>query len=122
MIRILNTFCVALVGLSILALYHVSEQTRVARFELAGVNRQISREHATISVLETEWERVAGPARIQELAANHLGLNGTPAVQMSSFETLPRRGDDSAPLTNNPIAQANAQAPANLAPTARRGL
>jgi cell division protein FtsL len=122
MIRILNTFCVALVGLSILALYHVSEQTRVARFELAGVNRQISREHATISVLETEWERVAGPARIQELAANHLGLNGTPAVQMSSFETLPRRGDDTAPLTNNPIAQANAQAPTNLVPTARRGL
>jgi len=122
MIRILNTVCVALVGLSILALYHVSEQTRVAKFELAGVNRQIAREHATISVLETEWERVAGPARIQELAANHLGLSGTPAVQMSSFETLPRRGDDSAPLTTNPIAQANAQAPANSAPTAHRGL
>ena len=120
MIRILNTFCVALVGLSILALYHVSEQTRVAKFELNGVNRQIIREHATISVLETEWERVAGPARIQELAANRLGLNGTPAVQMSSFETLPRRGDE--PLNNNPIAQANAQAPANLVPAARRGL
>jgi hypothetical protein len=122
MVRILNTFCVALVGLSILALYHVSEQTRVAKFELTGVNRQIVREHATISVLETEWERVAGPARIQELAASRLGLSGTPAVQMSSFETLPRRGDDSAPLNNSPIAQANAQAPATLAPAARRGL
>jgi len=111
MIRILNTVCVALMGLSILALYHVSEQTRVARVGLNRVNRQIVQEHATISVLETEWERVAGPARIQELAASHLGLTGTPAVELSSFESLPRRGDDASPLNNSPIAQASAQAP-----------
>jgi hypothetical protein len=106
MVRILNTFCVALVGLSILALYHVSERTRVATVELNRVNHQIAREHATMSVLETEWERVAGPARIQELAASRLGLTGTPAVELSSFESLPRRGD--APLNNSPIAQASA--------------
>ncbi|HTP76981.1 MAG TPA: hypothetical protein VMJ73_08360 [Rhizomicrobium sp.] len=109
MVRILNTVCVALMGLSILALYHVSEQTRVASVELNRVGRAIVQEHATISVLQTEWERVAGPARIQELAAAHLGLTGTPAVQMSSFDLLPRRGDD-APLNNSPIAQASAQA------------
>jgi len=109
MVRILNTFCVALMGLSILALYHVSEQTRVASVELARVNHQIVQEHATISVLETEWERVAGPARVEQLAASHLGLTGAPAVQMSSFEALPRRGDDTAPVNNNPIAQASAQ-------------
>lgn len=120
MVRILNTVCVALMGLSILALYHVSEQTRVANVELNRVNRQIVQEHATISVLQTEWERVAGPARIQELAASQLGLTGTPAVQMSSFELLPRRGDDSAPLNNSPIAQASAQATEPPAP--HRGL
>jgi cell division protein FtsL len=109
MVRILNTLCVALMGLSILALYHVSEETRVASVELNRVNRQIVQEHSTISVLQTEWERVAGPARIQELAATHLGLTGTPAAQMSSFDSLPRRGDD-APLNNSPIAQASAQA------------
>jgi len=109
MVRILNTFCVALMGLSILALYHVSEQTRVASVELARVNHQIVQEHATISVLETEWERVAGPARVEQLAASHLGLTGAPAVQMSSFEALPRRGDDTAPVNNSPIAQASAQ-------------
>jgi hypothetical protein len=109
MVRILNTFCVALMGLSILALYHVSEQTRVASVELARVNHQIVQEHATISVLETGWERVAGPARVEQLAASHLGLTGSPAVQMSSFEGLPRRGDDTAPANNSPIAQASAQ-------------
>jgi hypothetical protein len=115
MVRILNTVCVALMGLSILALYHVSEQARVASVELNRVNHTIVQEHATISVLQTEWERVAGPARIQELAAARLGLTGTPAVQMSSFDTLPRRGDDAA-LSNSPIAEASAQATEPSAP------
>ena len=111
MIRVLNTLCVALMGLSILALYHVSEKTRVARVELAGVNQQIAREQADMSVLETEWERVAGPAKIQALAERDLGLTGAPTVQLSSFEALPRRGDD-APLTDTPIRQASVQVPA----------
>jgi hypothetical protein len=111
MVRVLNTLCVALMGLAILALYHVSERTRVASVELGQVNRAIAREHATMSVLETEWERVAGPARIQALAERDLGLTGTPTVQLSSFESLPRRGDD-APLSSSPIRQANAQVPA----------
>ena len=68
MVRVLNFFCVALMGLSILALYHVSEKTRVAQMQLDQVNRQIADEHGAIGVLQTEWERVAGPARIQQLA------------------------------------------------------
>ena len=112
MVRILNTFCVALMGLSILALYHVSEQTRVAGVELARVNRQIAREHAAMSVLETEWERVAGPARIQALAAEpsrpHRHARGAALLLRSA--AAPRRR--SAPLNNTPIRQANAQVPA----------
>lgn len=111
MVRVLNTFCVALMGLAILGLYHISEKTRVANVELMHVGRDIAREHAAMNVLETEWERVAGPERIQALAANRLGLTGAPAVQLSSFEALPRRGDP-APLSDTPIRQASAQAPA----------
>ena len=112
MVRVFNTLCVALMGLSILALYHVSEKTRVARVELAGVNHEIAREQADMSVLETEWERVAGPAKIQALAERDLGLSGAPTVQLSSFEALPRRGDE-APLTDTPIRQASVQVPAH---------
>ncbi len=118
MVRILNTFCVALMGLSILALYHVSEQTRVATVELNRVNHQIAREHATMSVLETEWESVAGPARIQQLAASRLGLTGAPAVELSSFNLLPRRGEAS--LNNSPIAQASVRTTEPV--TTRNGL
>ncbi|HEY0105826.1 MAG TPA: hypothetical protein VGB91_07050 [Rhizomicrobium sp.] len=112
MVRILNTLCVALMGLSILALYHVSERARVATVELSNVNAEIAREQATMSVLQTEWEHVAGPERVQALAASRLGLTGAPAVQLSSFEALPRRGDG-VPLTDTPIRQASAQLPAN---------
>ena len=72
MIRVLNFFCVALMGLSILALYHVSEQTRVAQMRAGPRSIARSRDNARhIGVLQTEWERVAGPARIQELAQSH---------------------------------------------------
>ncbi len=111
MVRVLNTLCVALMGLSILALYHVSERTRVAMVELHDVNAQIAREQAQMSVLETEWAHDADPTKIQALALSRLGLANTPAVQLSSFEALPRRGDE-APLSDSPIRQANIQAPA----------
>ncbi len=68
MVRILNFFCVALMGLSILALYHVSEKTRVAHMQMNQAVRQIAQERAHIGVLETEWQHVASPERIQQLA------------------------------------------------------
>ena len=108
MIRVLNFFCVALMGLSILALYHVSERTRVAQMELAKVHRQIGDARGSIGVLQTEWARVAGPARVQELAQRH-GMTDTASAQLSSFEQLPRRGD--APLNNSPLRNASAEAP-----------
>lgn len=109
MIRVLNFFCVALMGLSILGLYHVSERTRVAQMQLAKVDRQIADTRGGIGVLQTEWERVAGPARIQELAQRD-GMSDKSSVELSSFDLLPRRGD--APLNNSPVRNANAEAPA----------
>ena len=109
MIRVLNFLCVALMGLSILALYHVSEKTRVAHMRLDQVGRQIGDNRAAIGVLQAEWERVAGPARIQALAESKLGMSDTSSVQLSSFDLLPARGVD-APLGNSPLHNANAVA------------
>ena len=115
MIRVLNFFCVALMGLSILALYHVSERTRVTQMELTKVNHQIRETRASIGVLQTEWAHVAGPARIQQLAESH-GMTNTVSAQLSSFELLPRRGD--APLNNSPLRNANAEVPQSSGTTA----
>jgi cell division protein FtsL len=113
MVRVLNFFCVALMGLSILALYNVSEKTRVAHMTLTKVNRQIAQEKSHLSVLETEWQHVASPQRIQKLAQTRLGMGDTSSVQLSSFDQLPRRGADPAPLNNAPVHNASAQIPAN---------
>ena len=112
MIRILNFFCVALMGFAILALYHVSEKTRVAHMQLGQVTTQIARERGAIGVLETEWQHVASPERVQQLAQSRLGMADSASVQLSSFEQLPRRGADPAPLGNTPVHNASAQVPA----------
>ena len=111
MVRILNFFCVALMGLAILALYHVSEKTRVAHMELNQVKSRIAQERSTIAVLETEWQHVAAPDRIQQLAQTRLGMADA-SVQLSSFEQLPRRGAEPAPLGNTPLHNASAELPA----------
>ena len=112
MVRILNFFCVALMGFSILALYHVSEKTRVAHMELSQVNARIAQEKGSIGVLETEWQHVASPEHVQQLAQARLGMADTSSAQLSSFEQLPRRGADVAPLNNTPVHNASAQIPA----------
>jgi hypothetical protein len=119
MIRILNFVCVALAGFSCLALYHVSEQTRVARVELSHVNHQIAQERGLNSVLEAEWDKVAEPGRIQQLAQTKLGLDDSTSVQLASLEMLPRRGEDAAPLSNSPVHNASAVVPAKPNPNYR---
>ncbi len=111
MVRILNFFCVALMGFSILALYHVSEKTRVAHMELNQVKSQIAQQRSAIGVLETEWQHVASPERIQQLAQAKLGMADTASVQLSSFDQIPRRGAEPAPLNNTPLHNASAQIP-----------
>ncbi len=114
MVRVLNFFCVACMGLAILALYHVSESTRVTRVQLDRVNSQIADAKGQISVLQTEWERVAGPARVQQLAEQQ-GMTDTTSVQLSSFDQLPRKGED-APLDNSPVRNASAVVPSPASP------
>ena len=78
MVRVLNFFCVALMGLSILALYHVSEKTRVAHMELSQVNRQIAQERSASSACwKPNGSMSPRPARIQQLAPARLGMADT---------------------------------------------
>lgn len=108
--RVLNFFFVGLAALSCLALYRVSENTRVANMELTSVNRQIAQEKSTMNVLQAEWQRVANPGRIQKLAQAYLNMNDTPVMELSSFETLPRRGENQ--LDSNPVQNASVTMPA----------
>jgi len=109
MIRVVSTFCVGLMGLSILSLYHISEQTRVTRQDLANTEKSVAAERVQISILEAQWQKVAGPDTIQKLAESSLGMNDTATVQLSSLTQLPRRGDE--PLNGEQVNTASAQVP-----------
>jgi cell division protein FtsL len=115
MVRVLNFVCVALMGMTILALYHISERTRVERMQLSRVEQRIADERLQMSVLQTQWEQVSQPERIQKIAESALGMGDSATIQLSSLELLPRRGDE-APLGGAQIRTASAQVPAQ-APT-----
>jgi cell division protein FtsL len=106
MIRLLNFSCFAVTALACLALYHVSEQTRVARVELHTVQVQIADQQEAMKVLQADWQRASDPARIQQLAAEKLGIGDAPAATLTSLELLPRRGE------TKDIEQASVDAPA----------
>lgn len=109
MIRLLNFSCFALTALACLALYHVSEQTRIARADLQDTHRKIVVEQEAMKVLQADWVRVSDPSRIQQLASEKLGLGDTPTVALASLELLPRRG------VNKDVIAANAETPAPIA-------
>lgn len=107
MIRVVSTFCVGLMGFTILTLYHVSEQTRIARQDLAHAEKQIDVEQTQISVLEAQWQKAASPDTVQKLAESALGMQNATTVQLASVTQLPRRAD--APLNGEQVQTANAQ-------------
>jgi hypothetical protein len=108
MIRILNFVSFAFAALCCLALYHLSEQTRVARVRLSVVERQIVEDRDAMKVLQADWERVSEPSRIHALAQTQLGLSDTAAVAVASLDLLPRR--DVAPLAGSPVQTASVAA------------
>ena len=111
MIRVINFFCFAVSALACLALYHVSEETRVTRAQLKMVKQQIAQEQQLSDVLQAEWGRVADPARIQHLAQAQLGSEDKAAVELSSLTLLPRRGDSNT-VGDAQLRSASASAPA----------
>jgi hypothetical protein len=109
MIRILNFVSFALAALCCLALYHLSEETRIARIRLLSVERHIAEDRDAMKVLQADWERVAEPSRIHALAQARLGLADTAAVAVASLDLLPRRGD-APPLAGSPVQTAGVAA------------
>lgn len=106
MVRILNFTCFAIAALCCLALYHVSEDTRVTRGRLNAVEKQITDDDAAMKVLQADWGRVADPSKIQALAQAQLGLSDSPTVAYASFDNLPRRGQ-AAVAASTPVVTAS---------------
>ena len=109
MIRVLNFVSFALAALCCLALYHLSEQTRIAHARLVSVERQIVEDRTAMKVLQADWERVSEPSRIHALAQSRLGLADTAAVSVASLDLLPRHGEG-ASVSGSPVQTASVAA------------
>ncbi|HTT84029.1 MAG TPA: hypothetical protein VMF67_11150 [Rhizomicrobium sp.] len=111
MVRILNFACFVVAALCCLGLYHVSEETRVARVQLGVVEKRIVDDDAAMKVLQADWERETEPGHIQALAQTRLGLSDTPTVALASFDSLPHRGEavaaGSAPVVAASVVASN---------------
>jgi len=112
MVRILNFACFALAALCCLGLYHVSEQTRIARIRLIAVEKQIVDDRDAMKVLQADWEQVSAPSHIQALAQSRLGLSDTATVALASLDNLPRRGDTA---SGTPVQSASMVTPVQTA-------
>ncbi|HEY1613242.1 MAG TPA: hypothetical protein VGF97_06065 [Rhizomicrobium sp.] len=109
MVRVLNFICFALAATCCLALYHVSEQTRVAHDRYARVETDIATQREALKVLEADWERVSEPSKIQTLAQTRLGFADSATVALASLDYLPRRGQ-ATPFAPPPVQAASAVA------------
>lgn len=116
MLRVFNFFCFAVSAFACLALYHVSEQTRVARGELRNVRERIQQERQLSDTLQAEWGRVADPSRLQQLAQADAAQD-KPAVELSSTTLLPRRGDTLVADAELHSASAVVAAPVSASPS-----
>jgi|SRR5579871_3527755 len=114
LVRLVNFLCVAIIGMTVLANYRISEQTRLAGIELRATNRQIAEDRAATAVLEAKWEQLAEPSRVQAMAQAKLGMNDGATLQLSALELLPRHED--APLGNTEVQQASVDIPAPVSP------
>jgi hypothetical protein len=94
MIRVVNFLCFAVSAFACLALYHVSEQTRVARAELKLTHKEIAQERQLADVLQAEWGRATDPEKIAQVSQTDSAVKDNPAVELASVTLLPRRGDN----------------------------
>ncbi|HEY4114440.1 MAG TPA: hypothetical protein VGM17_10315 [Rhizomicrobium sp.] len=110
MIRVINFCCFAVTALVCLALYDVSDETRVTHNRALAIRQQIGDEQRQIKALEIRWQELALPGRIQQLAASESGSDDAPAVVLSSLTMLPRKGESS-PIDDAQVRSANAIVP-----------
>ena len=74
--RRMTAFILFVIGVSLtLGLYYVKTRAQSAKKEVRRLERLISQEEASLSVLKAEIAYLENPARLQELSSQHLNLS-----------------------------------------------
>ncbi len=86
------------VGVLILGLYLMKYDVQSLREDNAMLRHNITAEKQSLEVLEAEWGYLNRPARLQEMAGQHLQSVAMSPQRMISFADLPKRPRDVAQL------------------------
>lgn len=111
-------FCVVIaVGY---AMFQVKYEVMQQEQTLASLNKQITDGREQIRVLNAEWSYLTRPARIEDLSARFLHLNGMSSSQILPLSAVPERPDPSAPATASTGTTPSASNPSRLAAVTTR--
>ncbi len=80
-------------GLMAVFVFAVKYEVQDLETDFNALNRSIERERQAIHVLLAEWSHLNEPARIRDLARQHLGLDGLTAGQVGEISQIPMRAN-----------------------------
>lgn len=92
---------IALLALSIFALFQVKYKVQNLHRDLAEIERQIAIDKKTIHVLEAEWAYLNRPERLKQLADQYLDLRYVSVAQMKEGQAVMVAGSER--IRNNDI-------------------
>ncbi|MBI1274068.1 MAG: hypothetical protein GC131_08300 [Alphaproteobacteria bacterium] len=122
MIRINTMFWCLLAILASGLLYHTSYRVQALQSTLDDYNDNIASEQEAIHVLKAEWSYLTSPARLEPLAAKHLGVRrarNEQTITMKQIDArLPLGGQKPVVLaarSPSPAMQRQAAAPRRIA-------
>jgi cell division protein FtsL len=93
--RFFHLAVVAALIAAAVVVYEVKYQSTYDAQRVAKLRAEIRAEQENIAALQAQWNRLTAPARIQDLAGRHLGMQPLGVTQFGEFASLPER---SAPL------------------------
>ena len=79
---------IALLALSIFALFQVKYKVQDLRRDLAEIERQIAADKQSIHVLQAEWAYLNRPERLKRLADQYLDLRYVSVAQVKEGEAV----------------------------------
>ncbi len=85
---------IALLALSVFALFQVKYKVQNLRRDLAEIERQISADKKSIHVLGAEWAYLNRPERLKQLADQYLDLRYVSVAQVKEGEAVMVAGSE----------------------------
>lgn len=87
--RRMTAFILFVIGVSLtVGLYYVKTRAQSAKKEVRRLERLISQEEASLSVLKAEIAYLENPARLQELSSQHLNLEPVEVENVISMSDI----------------------------------